>query len=325
MYSSGPETSRSVTLLRAFQVREFNMDVSAGQHGGPVWTYDGVTRAMTGVVSYGGDEVAGGVWFGGDNTTTITAFVAWAPDRAAPGSVSENLHVAVAFPSGNLAADSYVRFYNASPQPGVVTVNFAEGETGAVLAAWTSPTLPPFSSKQFSVADIEIAARPRLTSNSRGRYTLDMTSTMPGYFQHVLWNRGGASLTNVSSCGNGSANDVLHLNNVHSSLIAAYPSVIMAHNIGAGPSDVVIGVYISETGARIGGVRIPAVPPNASASFHIHDVEAALGFTPAHPQGPYHYNLVQEGDFPGYLQHLVYNNVADIITNMTGKCVLAVH
>jgi len=37
-------------------------------------------------------------------------------------------------------------------------------------------------------------------------------------------------------------------------------------------------------------------------------------------EGPYHYNLVQEGDFPGYLQHVVHNTLAGVITNMTAKC-----
>jgi hypothetical protein len=47
------------------QVREFRIDVSAGENGAPIWTYDGELRAITGVVSYGGDDAMGGVWFGG--------------------------------------------------------------------------------------------------------------------------------------------------------------------------------------------------------------------------------------------------------------------
>jgi len=76
MYASGTETSRSLNLLRAFQVREFRVDVSSGQNGAPMWTYDGTTRSIIGVVSYGGDEVAGGVWFGGENQAIVSAFIA---------------------------------------------------------------------------------------------------------------------------------------------------------------------------------------------------------------------------------------------------------
>jgi len=201
-----------------------------------------------------------------------------------------------------------------------VKVNFASGETGASISAWTSPALPPFSSRQFSIQELEAAAKPAIVSIDKVRYTLEISANFPGFFQHVLWNQIGASLTNISGCGNGVSNDVLHLNNVHSSLISDYPSVILAHNIGAKAADALIGVYDSNTGTRIGGVIIPDVPPNASAEFRMNEVEAALSFVPIVVEGPYHYNLVQEGDFPGYLQHVVQNTLAGVITNMTAKC-----
>jgi V8-like Glu-specific endopeptidase len=321
-YSSGIETARSVSLLRHFQVREYSLDVSAGENGAPFWTFDGHNRAITGLVSYGGDEIAGGVWFGGENQVIVSGFVAWTPTLSGPTHLSETLRVPIAIPSGDFSSDSYIRLYNPTAQPGTVQVTFNDGETGATLGTWTSPTVVPFASRQFAVMEMERDALPIISAGGRSRYTLQMTANFPGYFQHVLWNRIGQSLTNLTGCGNGVSTDVIHLNGVHSSRIPDYPSVVFLHNVGSKATDSIIGVYDADNGQRIGGIIIPAVPANATAAFRMNEVEAALSFTPQGHQ--FHYNLVQESDFPGYLQHMVYNTRAGLITNMTAKCVFPI-
>jgi V8-like Glu-specific endopeptidase len=324
-YSSGAETSRSVNLLRAYQVREFAMDVSSGQNGSPIWTFDGTTRAVTGLVSYGGDEVAGGVWFGAENQTIINTFVQWSPSQPGPTNLADDLRLPFVFSSGNLSTDSYLRFYNATPQAGTVRVTFYDEETGLSLGVWESPTIPPFASKQFAISVIEPQTVPRIVpSKPNQRYTVGVTANFPGYFQHVVWNRNGQSLTNLSGCDNGAADDAIHMSNVHSSLITAYPSLIVAHNIGAKGADAIIGVFDSESGQRLGAVRVPGIPAGGSVALQLRDIEAVLGIKPVTGVGPYHYNLVQEGDFPGYLQHMVSNLGAGVITNMTQKCAFAV-
>lgn len=318
MYGSGTETARSINLLRAFQVREFRVDVSAGQAGAPMWTFDGTSRNIIGVVSYGGDEIAGGAWFGGENKTIISTFVAWTPSQSAPTHLADNLRVPLVIPSGDLSSDSYIRFYNPTAQAGTVAVTFNDGATGQALGTWNSPSLGPFTTLQFMVKDMETAAG--FNSAGRARYTVQMSATFPGYFQHVLWNRNGISLTNVSGCGNGLSNDVVHLNSVHSSLFndTGYPSVVLVHNTSSKAADALLAVYNAGTGVKMGGIIIPGIPANATAAFRMNDVEPILGYAP----GPndFHVNLVQEGDFPGYLQHLVYNTRAGLITNMTAKC-----
>lgn len=57
----------------------------------------------------------------------------------------------------------------------------------------------------------------------------------------------------------------------------------------------------------------------------MNEVEAALGILPVVGTGTYHFNLFQEGDFPGYLQHFVYNSIAGVITNMSSKCAVTVY
>jgi V8-like Glu-specific endopeptidase len=322
-FASGTETSRSKTTLRAFQVREFTTDVSAGDNGAPFWTFDGNVRRMTGIVSYGGDEVAGGAWFGGDNQAAITAFVTWTPGTSAPTHNADDLRVPVAYPSPVTFAGSYLRFYNPTPQAGSVTVSVSDGDTGVLLGRWTSPSIAPFAAMQFEMKDIEKAAAPIINPANKDRYTLNIASNFLGYFQHVLWNPAGASLTNLSGCSNGISNDVIHLSGVHSTIIKGYPSVILVHNVGTKTANAIVGVYNARSGIRIGGIVIPNVPADADAVFGVNDVEAVLGFTPTATD--FHYNLVLESDFPGYLQHLVYNTGAGLITNMTAKCAMPVH
>src|SRR5262249_53616663 len=61
---TGPEHA---TYLRASHVREFSIDSSGGNSGGPFWFIDPATGrpALTGSLSYGADldDVSGGPWY----------------------------------------------------------------------------------------------------------------------------------------------------------------------------------------------------------------------------------------------------------------------
>ncbi|MGE3335421.1 MAG: serine protease [Rhodospirillaceae bacterium] len=318
-FSSGAETSRSSTLLRSIQVREFAMDASVGSIGGPIWTFNG-TRSFVGIVSYGGDDYAGGVWFGGDNKTLISAWQAWVPGQPSPAMARPALSVPLTFPSSTSFASSLFRFYNPGLVAGTVSVTFHHGTTGALLGTWTSPPLPPHSSKQFMVADMERAANPQIDPGGKDNYTATISSDFQGFVQTVIWNQTGLSLTNSSGCSNGLADDVSNLINVHTTNITQYPSVIMIHNLAGKASDAVIGVYDARKGDRLGGIVVPAIAPGAAATFGAADIERVLHYTPYLEHD--HYNLVIENDFYGYGQHIVYNNGAGLVMNMTAKCLM---
>ena len=322
-YASGLETTRSKNVLRAFQVREFALDVSAGENGGPFWTFDGTNRNLVGVVSYGGDEVAGGVWFTNDNKQAVQALVSWAPSQSAPTHVADDLHVPLVYPSNYAAASGYFRFYNPTPQAGSVTVTVADGNTGSGLGVWKSFSIPAFGSIQVSVQEVEANSLPVINPAGKDRYTLNVASNFLGYFQYVLFNPSTGWIADVAGCSNGLSSDVLHLNNVHTSLIVDYPSAIIVHNVGNKAGSAIIGVYATATGKRLGGVIVPNIPPNADAVFSIKDAENVLGITPGPTEG--HYNLVLESDFQGYLQHILYNNRSGVLANMTSKCAMPVH
>jgi V8-like Glu-specific endopeptidase len=319
-FGSGAETNRSVNLLRSIQVREFAFDASTGSIGGPIWTFDGTNRSFVGIVSYGGDDFAGGVWFGGENKSLISAWAAWRPGSPSPAMARPSLNAPLTFPSSTTFASSYFRFYNPGLVAGTVSVTFHNGATGQVLGTWTSPPLPPRSSRQFDVIEMERAASPPIDATGKDNYTATIASDFQGFVQSVLWNEGGQSLTNISGCSNGLADNVSNLINVHTTNIPAYPSVIMVHNLANKASDAVIGVFDSMTGNRLGGIVVPAIAPSAAATFGAADIERVLQYTPAPDH--YHYNLVIENDFYGYAQHIVNNNAAGLVTNMTAKCLM---
>jgi len=319
-YHSGQETGRSSALLRGIQVREYALDASTGSIGGPIWTFDGTTRSFVGIVSYGGDDYAGGVWFGGENKALISTWAAWMPGKGAPQNAQPALHAPLTFPSSTTFASSLYRFYNPGLVPGTVTVTFANGATGQKLGTWTSPLLPPHSSKQFMVRDMESAAVPPIDASGKDNYTATISSDFQGFVQTVIWNQTGVSLTNSSGCSNGVSDDVSNLINVHTTNITQYPSVILIHNLGTKAADAVIGVYDARKGDRLGGIVVPAIAPNAAATFGAADIERVLNYTPYLEHD--HYNLVIENDFYGYGQHVVYNNGAGLVINMTAKCSL---
>ena len=320
-YSQGLETTRSKNVLRAFQVREFSLDVSAGQNGGPFWNFDGTNRNLLGIISYGGDEVAGGVWFTNDNKQAIQALVSWAPSQAAPSHVADDLHVPLVYPSNYGAGSGYFRFYNPTPQAGSITVTIADGNTGSSLGVWRSVNIPAFASIQVSVQEVEANSFPAINPTGKDRYTVNVSSNFLGYFQYVLFNPTAGWLTDVAGCSNGLSSDVLHLNNVHTSLVGDYPSAIIVHNIASKAGSAIVGVYSATTGTRLGGIIVPNIPPNADAVFSVKDAEGVLGVQPT--EG--HFNLVLESDFQGYLQHILYNNRSGVLANMTAKCAMPVH
>lgn len=319
-FHSGTETSRSSSLLRAIQVREFALDASTGSIGGPLWIFDGTVRSLIGLVSYGGDDYAGGVWLGGENKALITAWQSWAPGKAAPVNARPALHAPLTFPSSTTFASSLFRFYNPGFVNGTVTVTFSNGTTGEKLGVWTSPPLPPHTSKQFMVADMEREAVPPIDASAKDNYTATISPDFQGFVQTVIWNQTGLSLTNTSGCSNGIADDVSNMINVHTTQIEQYPSVIMLHNLANKAADAVIGVYDARKGDRLGGIVVPSIAPNAAATFGAADIERVLNYVPY--WGHDHYNLVIENDFYGYAQHVVYNNGAGLVINMTAKCLM---
>ena len=316
----GVETTYSQTFLRNFQVRQFLIYDSHGDSGGPFFRYDQVNNTLVGVVSFGDPaRGGGGVWIGGENQALITSFAAWTPSTGAPQQVAKGLRVPFVVSSADPEGQSYLRLINPTGAAGQVTIKFADGFSGAYLGTWTSPVIPALAAPQLGIGEIEPGISPPIDATKHTIYSLTITSTFNGFFQNILFNTGGQSLTNITGCGNGLSTDVLYMPDVHSSVPGGlgYPSYIIFHNIGNVADNAHIGVY-AENGTRIGGVVINNIAPDASGYLTINTIESLLHYTPKATEG--HYTLVLEGNFNGYLQHVVNNEGAKVYTNMSPKC-----
>lgn len=321
----GPETAISTLYWRDLQIREFALDSSPGNSGGPFWLYYSSTNRseLTGTLSYGvaNKEVAGGPWMGGDNETTIRSWVNWTPGSPLPSADKKGLRMTALAGAATDVYASYLRFYNASAASGTVRVALSDAETGATLGSWTSAPIQPRASRQFAIADIEKATTPAIATPTI--YTASITSTFDGYMQHIAWNPGGASLTNMTGCSNGLSDDVTTIINFHSSRLAdGYASTMYFHNVGSRTAEASVDIYDAANGSYIGGFVWDDVPPDATYYLDSEDVDFYLkqfyGFVPSASQN--HYIIELDGDFPGYMQHAIDNAGAGVITSMTAKC-----
>lgn len=227
------------------------------------------------------------------------------------------LRVGAVFSSAQSASQSFLRFYNTGLTTGTATITLRDYTTGQQLGQWTSPAIAGQSEQQFAISTVEGAAN--FTKPSY--YSLSVQSTMPGYFQHVLWRSTDGTLTNLSTCGAGVTADPAQLSGVHSSLLApSYPSSVVVNNTGASAAAVALGIFDARDGARIGGYTTASIPSNGQAILTAATIEAGMNSAPT--AGMYHYVVKAEGAFTGFLQHLVTNQQAGVVTDMTTACLL---
>jgi hypothetical protein len=215
---------------------------------------------------------------------------------------------------------SFLRFHNAATDASSpVAVTVLDDTTGNRLGVW-SLTVPSRASIQVGIRNIEYDAAPRIVpSASMPAYTLYVDSPMIGHVQHVSWNPGGGSITNLTGCLNGVSADTRTMINVHTSLVQSYPSYLVIHNTGATTSPVRLEVQDSRNGLVLGSyTAVAGLAPLATATVNVSGAIEALGLRPGTDQN--HVNLVLDSNFTGFAQHLVVNQLAQLISNMTAKC-----
>ncbi len=324
---TAPETSRTYGSHNNTHIREFSVDASGGNSGGPFIYTDPNTnqRYMVGTLSYGDDtnDAAGGPWYDPWNQTLISGWVSWTPNNNEVAQSVSGVRLAGVFSSAQANLLSYLRFYNDSAAAGSVDVTLADYITGAPLATWHSPSLPPESSRQFSITEIENNADRSFTKPMI--YSLSVRPTFVGAVQNVLWNKSEGSLTNLSTCDN-PAGSRTALMNVHSSLMeAAYPSAVIVHSTSASNLALNLGIYDAASGRKLGTYATGPIPPNGQILMSMPAIEAAAAISPG---SVFHYNVRSESGgvetgFEGYLQLLLNNKNANIVTDMTASCVLS--
>lgn len=250
--------------------------------------------------------------------------------------------VSPVFASTNKAQQSSIRISNivndglATPGDAVVDIAVWDGRDSCKLGVGTL-AIPGNASVQFSVSEIERAAHidPNLSSGTYQVYVKPVVNSIG--IQNITWSAFSGFFENLSACylqftGNGAL-----VTNVHTSLIADYPSHIVIENHGSfASSKIDAEVYDAKTGALIGIWRVPPVSPEQSLSIPFSTIERDLGFVPM--PGQYHVNIklatrtisslgdttratISYGGSVGViLQHFVENRVIGTLTNMTYVC-----
>ncbi len=223
---------------------------------------------------------------------------------------------------------SFLRIFNNSSALGTVTATMRDSVTGAVLGTWTSPSIPAQASPQIALQTIELNAIPTgtqpIVGNSRVYYNLEVTSTFPGYVQHVLWARNGGIFANLSSCASGFTDDTSVALNVHASTLLDYNSRLRLVNTGAIADHAILKIYNTNTGAEIGQWTSPDIAPNASLEITTAQLEAEVdALHLAVDSSLLHYN-VRLSNLTGYLQHVIENSAAGALVDMSSKCELGI-
>jgi V8-like Glu-specific endopeptidase len=318
---SGPENG-DIDYQRANHVRAFTIDASGGNSGGPLLILDPQTNreALVGVLTFGRelDDRAGGPWYDSWDQPLITSWMAWTPDVGWDPGTSGFMHVAAVQPGRMVTAQSYVRFYNPSDTDGTVEVLLLDPDSGFTLGAWRSPTIRSGAELQFSVKDMETAISSALTKPAV--YSLVVRPTFQGLFQHVLWQMGQNTLSNLSTCGSNAWNNAPYrLIGVHSSLLNdAYPSTVVIQNTGFRTEAFTIGIYDARDGAKLGNYTTAKINGNGQVSVAVAEMEKAAGITPAGTM--YHYVLKSEQTWDAILQHFVKSTTNNAVEDLTAVC-----
>ncbi|MDX2142904.1 MAG: zinc-dependent metalloprotease family protein [Rhodospirillaceae bacterium] len=223
------------------------------------------------------------------------------------------------FSSAQSASQSFLRFFNTGTTAGTVNVALHNSATGANVGSWTSPSIPAGASAQYPITTVETGLNAGVTKPQY--YTTLLQTQISGFFQHVLYRPADGTLTNLSTCDAGVASSPGNLINVHSSILDfGFPSSVVVSNPGTSAVTATLGIFDARNNARLGTYTTASVPAGGRLIIPIATIQAAIGYTPA--SDVYHYVIKAEGTFTGFLQHLVTNSTAGVITDMTTMCQL---
>jgi hypothetical protein len=92
------------------------------------------------------------------------------------------------------------------------------------------------------------------------------------------------------------------------------------NNTGTSAATVTLGIYDAASGTKRGTYTTTTIPSGGDAIVPVTDIETVVGAPTA---SMFHYVVKAEGNFTGFLQHLVTNVKAGVITDMTTACSFA--
>ncbi|MHB1207239.1 MAG: InlB B-repeat-containing protein, partial [Rhodospirillaceae bacterium] len=262
-------------------------------------------------------------WSGACTGLDTTCIASVDSDMTVTAVFAPILRVGAVFSSAQPSSRSFLRFYNTGASAGTAAVTLYNPTTGLSLGRWTTPIIPAGTAPQFSIDAIEAGLGFGPATVKPDYYAIAVETLMTGYFQHVLWRFTDSTFTNLSTCGTGITIDGTKLANVHSSKFdSTYPSSIVVNNTAQTPTDVLLGLYDAATNVRLGTMTVASVPARGRMILQVKQIEEAAGVTASDTIPHYLIKAEPQPVFTGFLEHLVDNLSAHVITDMTTVCSL---
>ncbi len=94
-----------------------------------------------------------------------------------------------------------------------------------------------------------------------------------------------------------------------------YQSWVRIHNNGVNAGSVTIHVIDAETGDMLGSWDSDDIPAGGAIQVSAENLEDHLGYTPVSGE---QYNLIVEGGINGYVQHVMWNAVDGLFSDLSG-------
>lgn len=236
------------------------------------------------------------------------------------------------FSSTNTAFTSYVRLWNDTATNGSATVDvtIVDAATGNQVGTW-SVLVGANRSLQFPISDIEEAAG-IVSPPDQYVFYLDW-GDHPFFgikFQHVVWSPTSGFFESLSGCRE-RPQEPKTLANLHTSTISQYPSLVIIHSEERTEREVRINVREAGQGTSMGSYILPStLPAFGSVNVAVSEIENAVSWIPSSTE----FHMIVdvetrvsgdpffESNWDGWVTHVVQNDSAGSLVNMTPHCIV---
>lgn len=223
-------------------------------------------------------------------------------------------------PASDTSAKSLLRFHNKDSQDGIITLKVMDDGTGTLIGNFEKNILAG-TTNEISVNEIErdLIQDEQFIEKSGSTLSIFVSASFRGYVQHIRWDPSDGSFANLSSCDNGLSNNADNMIAVHTSKLPRFPSYIVAHNSGENENNPIFIVDDARNGNEVGRFTLSdTIKPNTSKTIFVGNLLEFFDQVPENDQ--LYLNLKVTSTFTGFIQHIVDNQDAGLITNMTPKC-----
>ena len=223
-------------------------------------------------------------------------------------------------PASDTTAKSLLRFHNRDSSQGVLTLKVMDDGNGSLIGAYEK-NISAGTTVEISINEIErdLVLDELFQEKSGSTLSMFASSSFRGYAQHIRWDPSDGSFANLTTCDNGVSDNLDNMIAVHTSKLPRFPSYIVAHNTGESDNNPIFIAEDARNGEELGRFTLgDTIKPNTSRTIFVSDL---LEFFDVQAESDQFYmNLKVTSAFTGFIQHIVDNQDAGLITNMTLKC-----